>query len=53
MGQNITLCLLIHNVYVMCGQVNGLNPVTRSVSYYWDASTNCATHGQHRHQEDD
>lgn len=53
MYQDVALCLLIHNVYIVVGQVYRFHPITGSINYYRGASTISAARNQHRHQEDD
>lgn len=50
MCQHITLRLLVHNVNIVGGQVDGLHPVTRRINDYRGASTIPAARDQHRHQ---
>lgn len=52
MCQDIAFRLFSHDVNIMVGQVDRLNPVTGGINDYRNTSTICATHGQHRHQED-
>lgn len=50
MRQDVFLRLAVHNVDVVIGQVDWLNPVTGGINHHRDASTCHAARDQHRHQ---
>ncbi len=54
MSQHIFLGLAIHYLNVVLGEVDDIHPVTGRVRYFrFCGYIFRATHGQHRHQEDD
>lgn len=48
--QNISFGLSVHDINIVVGKINRLNPVTRRINDCRDASTIPATRDQRRHQ---